>query len=102
VLASDGKVNLSGRQKLFALQSRFKQSGFDYAGNASIDLEIWKHANEAIVVNGRDKLLAQARSIASVNRVSGNKKSWSRSLVPRFLNVFGGYNFLLSPNYFDL
>ena len=80
MLASDGKVNLSGRKKLFVLQGRFK-SGFDYAGNANVDLQIWRHANEAIVVDGSDRLAAKAKDIASVNRVSGNKKNWSRSVV---------------------
>ena len=50
VLASDGSVNLSGKNKLAALVQRFGAQGFDYAANGQIDLTIWPHAKNAIVV----------------------------------------------------
>lgn len=51
VLASDEQTNLSGRQKLERLRSRFGDGNFDYAGNARADVPIWAHAGEAILVN---------------------------------------------------
>lgn len=81
VLASDGKINLSGRQKLLALRHRFGSTGFDYAGNEKRDLPIWRSANESIVVNGTERLVAKARKIGSINRVFSNKPSQLRSLL---------------------
>jgi beta-phosphoglucomutase-like phosphatase (HAD superfamily) len=40
VLASDAETNLSGRRKRQRLLDAFGEKGFDYAGNAIIDLEI--------------------------------------------------------------
>jgi phosphoserine phosphatase len=68
VLASDGKLNLKGAEKLTALQKRFP-GGFDYAGNSRADLVIWRGARLAIVVNARRRLVRAARAQARVARV---------------------------------
>lgn len=62
VMASNGSTNLSGRNKAQALVQRFGEKGFDYCGNARIDLDVWPHARGAIVVNGSQGLEAQARA----------------------------------------
>ncbi len=51
VLASDAETNLSGQSKLERLTSAYGEGNFDYAGNAKVDLAIWAHAGEAILVN---------------------------------------------------
>jgi phosphoserine phosphatase len=51
VLASDGRVNLSGRNKCRALVERFGEAGFDYAANHRDDVVIWQAAHTAILVN---------------------------------------------------
>jgi len=51
VLGSDGKTNLRGKNKLKKLTEKFGERGFDYAGNSSTDLAVWRGAREAIVVN---------------------------------------------------
>ncbi len=51
VMASDGAVNLSSKNKAQALVSRFGVGGFDYAGNSSADFVVWECAYEALVVN---------------------------------------------------
>jgi phosphoserine phosphatase len=65
VLASDGGGNLKGRRKLVELQRRFPR-GFDYAGNSSADLPLWRAARRAIVVNASHRLLRKACSQARV------------------------------------
>lgn len=40
VLASDGHTNLGGAAKAAALAERFGERGFDYAGNAPVDLKV--------------------------------------------------------------
>ena len=60
VLGSDGKTNLRGANKLKVLIAKFGERGFDYAGNSSADLAIWRGAREAIVVNASTAVLKRA------------------------------------------
>src|SRR5277367_5421026 len=60
VLASDGKTNLRGGNKLKALAEKFGERGFDYAGNSDIDYAVWRGAREAVVVNASQAILTKA------------------------------------------
>lgn len=51
VIASDATTNVSGALKLQKLEESFGHGQFDYAGNSLVDLPIWEHAREAILVN---------------------------------------------------
>lgn len=51
VLASDGATNLIGANKLERLRSQFGASGYDYIGNATVDLPLLEHAGDAMVAN---------------------------------------------------
>ena len=64
VLGSDGKTNLRGANKLKVLTEKFGERGFDYAGNSSADLAVWRGAREAIVVNASAAVLKQAAECA--------------------------------------
>lgn len=66
VLASDGDTNLSGKRKAEALERRYGAGGFDYAGNAKIDLQVWQRARHAVVVNASGAVERKARAIADV------------------------------------
>jgi phosphoserine phosphatase len=66
VLGSDGKTNLRSGNKLKALVAKFGERGFDYAGNSSADLAVWRGAREAIVVNASRALLDQAANCAKL------------------------------------
>ena len=50
VLASDGQLNLAGKNKLAAFQSRFGDN-FSYIGNALPDLILLQHCQEPMVAN---------------------------------------------------
>ncbi len=50
VLCSDGKVNLTGKNKLASFQARFKE-GFDYVGNARPDVPLLLAATEPMLAN---------------------------------------------------
>src|SRR5271168_2969995 len=65
VLASDGHVNLTGRNKLQHLEQRFAADGFDYIGNALPDLPLLQGAQEAMVANPdlRLKLALKSRNV---------------------------------------
>ena len=64
VMASDGRTNLRGRNKLKALIEKFGERGFDYAGNSSVDLAVWRGARLAIVVNAGQGLVKRAAECA--------------------------------------
>jgi 4-hydroxybenzoate polyprenyltransferase/phosphoserine phosphatase len=69
VLASDGKRNLTGHDKLAALLERFGSTGFDYAGNAVADYPIWRAARLATVVNASPRIVNWATMYANVDEV---------------------------------
>ncbi len=55
----DGVANLAGAAKLAAIRTRYG-ADFVYAGNAAVDLPIWRGARAAIVVSDNDRLAAKA------------------------------------------
>lgn len=69
VLGSDGVRNLEGSTKADALCDRYGPNGFDYAGNAHVDLAVWRVARRAIVVNAPRGLLHRVRSVCDVAQV---------------------------------
>lgn len=84
VMASDGRENLSGARKADRLVERFGLHGFDYAGNAAVDLQVWKKARAAIVANAGAGLVARARQISTVEAVypaeHGGPARWMSAL----------------------
>jgi 4-hydroxybenzoate polyprenyltransferase/phosphoserine phosphatase len=86
VLASNGKINLRGKNKVKALADRFGVRGFDYAGNSTVDLPVWEQSRQAIVVGGDEALVELARRKTTVSHVFGPDPTfWSalaRALRP--------------------
>jgi 4-hydroxybenzoate polyprenyltransferase/phosphoserine phosphatase len=68
VMASDGMVNLAGKNKADALVQRFGQAGYDYAGNSHADLPVWRGARRAVVVNAPPDLARRAANCCEVER----------------------------------
>ncbi|WP_158790884.1 UbiA family prenyltransferase [Granulicella sp. L60] len=60
VLASDGQLNLAGKNKLAAFQSQFGDN-FSYIGNASPDLTLLQHCRQPMVANPTPALSAALR-----------------------------------------
>jgi 4-hydroxybenzoate polyprenyltransferase len=69
VIASDNKINISGKQKRDILISRFGVSGFDYAGNSRKDLKIWQAADNSIIVNAHPIILHRSKQSSNVVQV---------------------------------
>src|ERR1700743_1820409 len=61
VLASDGKTNLTGDNKLEGMRSRFGEEGYDYIGNASVDIPLLRHAGSAMIANPERGLASRLR-----------------------------------------
>ncbi len=55
--------NLIGTKKADVLVKRFGYQGFDYAGNASADLPIWKVCRAAIAINVSPRVLKKLANI---------------------------------------
>jgi 4-hydroxybenzoate polyprenyltransferase len=51
VFATDESVNLTGRRKALRLEQAFGAKGFDYAGNDTVDIPVWKQARNSLLVN---------------------------------------------------
>jgi 4-hydroxybenzoate polyprenyltransferase len=77
VLASDGRVNLSGAAKRDRLVAEFGERGFDYAGNSARDLPVWAAARRALLVRPSRRLAAAAARVTEVERSFGdNQPGW--------------------------
>ncbi|HEX5219415.1 MAG TPA: UbiA family prenyltransferase [Verrucomicrobiae bacterium] len=66
VLASDGKTNLRNAAKRHALNERFGEHGYDYAGNSHDDLGVWPGARGAVVVNATESLARRAATVTKI------------------------------------
>lgn len=86
VLASDGCINLGGTAKATALIERYGERGFDYAGNAPVDLKVWAHAHGALAVNASSGLaqaagkLANGNLVAHLPRAASGLRVWAKAL----------------------
>lgn len=83
VCASDGVTNLSGQKKLRAILLKVGKRGFDYIGDARVDLPIWRAANGAILVDPSSRVLSEAQRDARVSRVLRGKST----LLPNMLRA---------------
>ncbi len=59
IIASDGVTNVVGSKKRQRLEARFGVRGFDYIGNDSADLEVWKSAHGALIASSSNTLFQQ-------------------------------------------
>ena len=62
VVSSDGVINLKGETKAAQL-TRLFPGGFDYAGNAAVDLPVWSAAQGVIVVEAPASVARAARAM---------------------------------------
>ena len=77
--ASDGVTNLKGAAKAGALVDAYGEGGFDYAGNAPVDMPIWERAENALVVGHVPSARALSASGRNVVELPGG---WAaRSLL---------------------
>jgi len=82
VIASDGRTNLTGNNKLASLHAEFAESGFDYIGNALPDLPVLQHATEAMLANPRSSLLSRVRSRGiPIVRTFNDRTAWTKALL---------------------
>ena len=78
VVASDGEVNLTGKNKLQHLEERFPDDGFDYIGNALPDVPLLKGARRAMLANPHIGLTGALKN----RNVTVSRKFLDRPRVP--------------------
>ena len=85
VISSDGKVNATGSNKTDLISRALQGQPFDYAGNAMIDVEVWRKALGVIVVApDRGVISALNRQNISIARQfpapRTNLKTWIKAI----------------------
>jgi len=81
VIGSTAEHNLKGRAKADALVARFGQGGFVYAGDAKIDLPVWRQAAAAVLVNVSGSVAAKARAQGPVEHVIDDQPPLAKALL---------------------
>jgi 4-hydroxybenzoate polyprenyltransferase len=75
VIASDSKSNMKGAQKVAAILAQTAGGAFDYAGNESADLPIWRKARKVICVDTGAGVLRTVREFSEPEEMPRSRKS---------------------------
>lgn len=73
--------NLSGSGKLHKIQSLQNGKAFAYAGNASVDIPIWEHAEEIIAVDTGERLRQQLQTSGKLSHSFQHNNNPLKELV---------------------
>ena len=79
--ASEANTDLSGQRKRQKLIDAYGEKGFDYAGNAKIDLKVWLHARKAILVNPEQCVRGKAERLFEINQVFDTRDTGLRPYI---------------------
>jgi 4-hydroxybenzoate polyprenyltransferase len=74
-------INLSSVHKQQLLVQRFGERGYEYVGNSSADLAVWKSASVIHVVNPERGVLAAARQSGFMGKVFLNSSPFFQTLL---------------------
>lgn len=81
VMGSDERNNLSGKNKARALVKQFGAKQFSYAANDNVDLNVWREAGEALIVNPSAGLLRKVEAICPIEAVYDDQKSFWKLML---------------------
>ncbi len=91
VHASDGKVNLKGANKAALLAQHFAQTGFEYVGDSSNDIEVWRNACGAYVV-GTEARAEQASAVTKLKGTILEPRASFRMSFRTWINALRGHH----------
>lgn len=85
MIATTADANLSGPCKAERLRDDFGERGFDYAGNGMVDVAVWAHARQAVLVNPARGVRERAVRITEIaaefdDREGARLTPWSKAL----------------------
>ncbi|MGB9701961.1 MAG: UbiA family prenyltransferase [Candidatus Kapaibacteriota bacterium] len=75
IIATTPNYNLRGNNKRLILNQKFGEKNYDYIGDAYIDLNVWKSARKAILVEPTKDLISRTKQITNVEKVFEPKDS---------------------------
>ena len=81
VLATNGKQNCAGPDKLQRIRDHLGSYEFVYAGNGRVDLPIWQACKDAIIVNAPNRLVQSVRKVANISYIFKARKHRVRAFV---------------------
>jgi 4-hydroxybenzoate polyprenyltransferase len=81
VLGTGEGINLTGHKKAAMLINRYGEKGFDYAGNAAVDMKVWPHARRVIIVNASGRVTKKATALGTLERDFGGRKSLPKAFL---------------------
>ncbi|MFW2388954.1 MAG: UbiA family prenyltransferase, partial [Polyangiales bacterium] len=101
-IGSDGKSNLKAQRKADYLKGRFGEGGFEYLGDSSADLPVWKAANEASMVVPSARTQRAAEQLVPTSSVLVERPEKLRAVVKELRPHQWAKNILLFvPLYFS-
>lgn len=86
VKASEGQLNLGGKNKRDVLVASYGEGGFDYIGDHNKDLAIFSSARLALLADPSDGLKQKAAKVAKVDKVFERQRNWFK-IILRALRV---------------
>jgi len=81
VIATDGSLNIAGKNKADALVAQFGEGGFDYAGNSPADILVWEKSSHGITVNASQNTINAAQKVCRITCNFPKKKSNAISIL---------------------
>ena len=81
VIASDGRVNLTGRAKLAAILNHTRGEAFDYIGDSKADLPIWKQSSHAFLVRPSRQLAEKVTGTSAEQTILWTRPPFLRNLL---------------------
>jgi len=87
VIASDGVVNTIGQNKLDLINEDTASGPFEYLGNSTQDLPVWKGAQGAAVVHASDDFINGVKELTTVTRVFKLKERGGFGTILRAMRV---------------
>ena len=81
VIASDERANLKGHEKVAAILAHTNGGPFDYAGNSSADVPIWRKARKVICVDTPSGVVRTVRSFCVPEEMVTPRRAYLKLLI---------------------
>jgi len=81
VIASNGLENLRGAAKAQAIADHLDGAPYAYAGNDFTDLEIWRHADQAVLVNAPASICRAAEKVVAIETRVDDRAPWTKAFL---------------------
>ena len=94
VHATDGQVNLKGKNKAAFLVKQYAETGFEYVGDSAADVEVWRRASGAYVV-GSESRARQAAAVTTLRITIVEPRASARTWVNALRGHHWAKNLLL-------